>query len=364
MLPSEWLTRDLIESYSANIHQFIDFRQSTLPNGMRLIEATNSSGLSFTVLPDRGLDIWSATYNGVPLTWLSAGSPFSPDVGQSWLRVFNGGVLVTCGLTHAGPPESEPITDGGKDIHGLYTFMRATDVAVTGGWDDDAGTYVMELRGSVMVGAFFGEQLRLDRIYRLRLGQPTIEWRDRVTNVGIQSSPLMVLYHVNFGYPLVREGTQLHTPYHVVAPRDEDAKKGVDTWPVYEAAQAEYPEQVFFHHVNADADGNTRVALAHDDFGIEMVWNTDTLPYLTQWKNTLRNFYVCGVEPGNCVPDGQVAARESGRLVMIEPGQSTEYGMALNVLAGAGAVQQSRDQIDELRMEGTPAAGCDLAGYV
>jgi hypothetical protein len=364
MLNPDWLNRDLLEAHSADIHQFIDYRQSTLPNGVRLIEATNSSGLSFTVLPDRGLDIWSATYNGLPLTWLAAGSPYQPDVGQSWLRVFNGGLLVTCGLTHAGPPESEPITDGGKDIHGLYTFMRATDVAVIGGWDDDAGTYVMELRGTVMVGALSREQLRLDRVYRLRLGEPTIEWQDRVTNVGIQSDPLMVLYHVNFGYPLVWAGTQLHTPYHVVTPRDAEAQKGVETWPVYEAAEPDYLEQVFFHHVNADADGNTRVALAHDAFGIELVWNTGPLPYLTQWKNTRTQFYVCGVEPGNCIPEGQVAARDSGRLVMIEPGQSYEFGMAINVLDGADAVQQSRDQIDELRMEGTPAAGCDLRGYV
>ena len=35
-----------------------------------------------------------------------------------------------------------------------------------------------------MVSVIFGEQLRLDRVYRLRLGQPTIEWQDRITNVG------------------------------------------------------------------------------------------------------------------------------------------------------------------------------------
>lgn len=363
MLTPDWLQKDVLTAHSADLRQFIDFRESTLPNGVRIIDAHNSSGLTFSVLPDRGLDIWSAAFNGLPLTWLAMGSPFQPDVGQSWLRTFNGGLLVTCGLTHAGPPLDNPITDGGYEIHGLYSSMRAYNVAITGAWDDDADTYVLELRGTVAVGALSREQLRLERVYRLRLGEPVIEWRDRVTNTGIQSDPLMVLYHINFGYPLVRAGTQLHTSYEVVLPRDAEARKGEKTWPVYEAADPAYLEQVFFHHLHADADGYTRVALAHDDFGVELAWHTGTLPYLTQWKNTRRGFYVCGVEPGNCIPEGQIAARDSGRLVMIEPGQSFEYGVALRVLGDAAAVQQSRDTIDELRIEGTPVAGVDLNGY-
>jgi hypothetical protein len=60
---------------------------------MRIVEAYNSSGLTFTILPDRGLDIWQASYNGRPLTWiaLAPGSPYQPDMGQEWLRQFNGG---------------------------------------------------------------------------------------------------------------------------------------------------------------------------------------------------------------------------------------------------------------------------------
>lgn len=364
MINPDWLQRDSLITHSADLRQFIDFREATLPNGLRVIDAHNSSGLAFSVLPDRGLDIWSATFNGLSLTWLAMGSPFPPDVGQSWLRMFNGGLMVTCGLTHAGPPESDPITDGGRDIHGLYSAMRAFNVAVTGGWDDAAGNYVLELRGSVAEGALSNEQLWLERVYRLVLGEPTITWHDRITNTGIQSDPLMVLYHVNFGYPLVQAGTQLHSPYQAVAPRDDEARKGESTWPTYEAAHPDYLEQVFFHHVKADTVGHTRVALAQDDFGVELAWDTGALPYLTQWKNTRRGFYVCGVEPGNCIPEGQVAARDSGRLVMIEPGQSVEYEVSLRVLDNAEAVQKSRDHIDMLRMEGVPAADVNLTGYV
>lgn len=76
MLEAKLLTRDEVERHSLDMRQFIDFRQATLPNGMRIIEAYNSSGLTFTLLPDRGMDIWMAHYKGVPLTWISQGSPF------------------------------------------------------------------------------------------------------------------------------------------------------------------------------------------------------------------------------------------------------------------------------------------------
>jgi hypothetical protein len=72
---------------------------------------------------------------------------------------------------------------------------------------------------------------------------------------------------------------------------------------------------------------------------------------------------VCGVEPGNCLPEGQVSARDKGRLVMIEPGEVQEFACKLTVLDGADALQQSRDQIDDLRMEGTAISGCKLDDY-
>jgi hypothetical protein len=58
--------------------------------GMRLLEVNNGSGLSFTVAPDRGMDIGQASYKGVPLAWLSRNGDvapqfFDPD-GFEWLR--------------------------------------------------------------------------------------------------------------------------------------------------------------------------------------------------------------------------------------------------------------------------------------
>jgi hypothetical protein len=361
-LAMDWLKRELVEAHSLDMRQFIDFRQSTLPNGMRIVEAYNASGVSYTVLPDRGLDIWSAYYNGVPLTWLAQGSPYPAELSVPWLRQFNGGLLTTCGLTHAGPAEKEPITDGGCDLHGLYTHLPAYGLSINGAWQGD-GRYVAELAGTVAETKLFGEQLRLSRTYRLTLGEPVIEWSDRVVNAGDLPMPLMVLYHINLGYPLIRQGTQFHSAYEAVYPRDAEARKGYDRWPFYEAATPRYAEQVYWHHVKADSTGQTVVALLQDEFGLQFEWDTHQLPYLTQWKNYRQGIYVCGVEPGNCLPEGQVSARDKGRLVMIQPGEVQEFACKLTVLDGAEALQQSRDQIADLRLEGTAISGCKLDDY-
>src|SRR5262245_2437740 len=129
--------RPTVEKHSLDMRQFIDFRQATLPNGLRTVEVYNGSGLTFTLLPDRGLDIWTAHYKGKPLTWISQGSPFPPDFGQSWLRQFNGGLMTTCGLTHAGPPETDDQTGEIRDLHGKFTRLRAGSLQINGGWMSD-----------------------------------------------------------------------------------------------------------------------------------------------------------------------------------------------------------------------------------
>ena len=361
MIQFDWLAREQIERHSLDMRQFIDFRQSRLENGTRLIEAYNGSGLSFTILPDRGLDIWTAHYNGIPLTWVAQGSPFAPDFGQPWLRQFNGGLLTTCGLSHAGPPETDPRSGEVRDLHGRYTRLRATGIAATGAWLNDR--YSMELSGAVAESALFGEQLRLDRTYRMALGEPSIEIADVVTNLGDTPAPLMVLYHVNLGYPLISQDTRFDSAYHGVYPRDAEARKGTHRWPEYDAAIPGYAEQVYFHHVKAGADGQSAAALLQPGFGMLFTWDTASLPYLTQWKNVRQGIYVCGVEPGNCLPEGQNAARAKGRLVMLEPGAEQRFSLRLTVLDGAEAVEAARQRIADLRATGTPLANCRLDDY-
>lgn len=359
-LDTNWQTKELLESHSMDMRQFIGFRQSTLQNGMRIVEAYNTSGLNFTILPDRGLDIWSAHYKGAPLTWLAQGSPFPADFGGKWLELFSGGLLTTCGLTHFGPPEVDSVTGEQRDLHGKYTRLRANEINSAGVWEDD--NYVAVLSGVVSQHTLFGTQLRFKRTYRMELGAPAIGIVDEVTNIGDLPSPLMVLYHFNVGYPLVREGVELVTTGDAY-PRDEEARKGWDNWQHYSGPISQYAEQVYFHHVKAFDDGISMVALVGEDFGIEVQWQTKELPYLTQWKNTREGIYVCGIEPANGLPIGQNAMREKGILETIEPGETRTFHNVLSIIEGADAVSQRREAIKELEADGTQVESIDLSEY-
>jgi hypothetical protein len=160
--------------------------------------------------------------------------------------------------------------------------------------------------------------------------------------------PLMVLYHFNVGYPLVREGTQLFAASQVM-PRDAAAEKGIHEWQHYHAPSVGYAEQVFYHHSKAH-DSTASIVLANDDLAVELSWNTIHAPYFTQWKNTRRGIYVSGIEPGNCVPEGLNRARETGRLVMLQPDETHTFR---NVLTFAhhpeqiAAMQHRIQQLDE-----------------
>jgi galactose mutarotase-like enzyme len=361
MLDEKLWSREEVERHSVDMRQFIDFRQSTLPNGLRIIDAYNAGGLNLTILPDRGLDIWTAHYKGIPLTWISRGSPFPPDFGRMWLEQFNGGLLVTCGLTHVGAPETDETTGQFHDLHGLYSRLRAVDLTARGGWQDD--DYAASLSGTVFEAALHRYDLRLERVYHLPLRVPSIEIQDCVTNVGDEPHALMILHHFNVGYPLVAGGARLHIPTTGVYPRTDDARAGRDTWADYSSAIPRFAEQVFFHHCKADAHSITAAALINGDFGLLLEWKTDTLRYFTQWKDTRQGNYICGIEPGNCIPEGLNAAQRNGRIVTLQPGESHDFWCKLTVLDGAEAVASATSHIDDLNATGAPVSGIRLDDY-
>ena len=354
------LTRATVERHSIDMRQFADLREATLPNGLRVIDGYNSSGLTVTLLPDRGLDVWLAAHNGRPLTWISQGSPHAPDFGAGWLRLFNGGLLVTCGLRHAGPPETDERTGLWRDLHGDASLLRAWNVAVHRGWQDER--YVVEVTGEMAEAALFGEQLHLTRTVRLVLGEPALEIIDVVENRYDTPAPFMLLHHFNFGYPLINQATMLHVAATTTVPRDLQAASALHEWPHYQAATPRHLEEVFFHQVLADEAGMAVAVLAAEEFGLALEWDTTHEPYLTQWKNYRSGTYVCGVEPGNCLPEGQNRAHREGRLAHLAPGEQQIFRNKLTVLDGVAAVQSMRERVARLAESGRPV-DVSFAGY-
>lgn len=70
---------------------------------------------------------------------------------------------------------------------------------------------------------------------------------DTVKNRGDTSTPLMLLYHMNVGYPLLCEQAVVSIPSSRVTPRDARAAEGLDRWDKVESPTPGFKEQCYFH---------------------------------------------------------------------------------------------------------------------
>jgi len=323
--------------------------------GVRSIDVRTGTGFDFTVLPDRGLDLFRAGYQGASLAWHSPTGPVAPasfePEGLGWLRGFQGGLLVTCGLTYAGPPNK----DQGKELglHGRASFTPAYDVGVTQEWDGD--DYRIEIRGKIRETSVFGEHVVLTRRIRTALGWNRVLVEDDVENLGHTPAPHMMLYHVNAGFPIVSPASELLTATIEAKPRDAEAEKERDKWNRFLPPTAGFAERVYFHQLRKGPDGKTVVAMVNRGFqggrgiGYALRFPREQFPCFTEWKMMGQGLYVVGTEPGNVNPVARETLRRENRLPMIAPGERKKYELEFQVLTGADEIQSVEKEIQALQ---------------
>ena len=316
-----------------NMEQLAGLRSVTVNSGrgrdVRLVEVDNGSGLSFTVMADRCCDIYSAKYKGIPLAWLAPNGIVNPNAYEPenimWLRSWPGGLLTTAGLLNVGGPED------GHSLHGRAAHLGAEDLSLERNWLDD--DYVLSVSGVMRHTMVFGEKLEIRRQISTAYGRNVIKVTDTVENQGFAPVPLMMLYHCNFGYPLVDENAVLEAVEHKVSPKDAHSAEGVALWDKMSAPVHGYAEELFFHEIPADGDGLSRIAINNPDckLHVTMAYDPSTLPVLNQWKQMGEGEYVIGLEPGNCVPIGQKGNAERGSLRMIAPGENVKFTLQIEI---------------------------------
>ncbi|MBI5880330.1 MAG: aldose 1-epimerase family protein [Chloroflexi bacterium] len=308
------------------------------PRGMRAAEIYTGSGFRFQVLIDRGLDIGFAEQNGRPLAWIhpALGRPEQHEpLGYGWVRTFGGGLVTTCGLTHFGQPE----TDGAEalGLHGRISHMPPDHVRVTEEWRGD--DYVLAIEAQVRQSVLFGENLLLTRHIVTRLGANSFTIEDTVRNDGFRPTPHMLLYHCNFGFPVVSPDSELIIDDEQVDPRDEPARQGLDRHTRFDRPSPDYAEQVFFHKPRVGADGFVRAAIVNRalNFGAYVRYRAAELPCFAQWKMMGAGDYVCALEPANYWETPRQKLRAEGRLRFLQPGEEVHYRLTIGVLEGHGA---------------------------
>lgn len=334
-------TRRELMKFVGDVSQIAGARSCTLDSGrakgVKAVEIKTGGGLNFTVLPDRGLDIAWADYKGMAISYVSKTGVASPayfePYGNSFLRNFFAGLLTTCGLTYMGAAcEDEGMKLG---LHGRASNTPAEDVCVSNEWQQD--DFVMKVRGRVRESSVFGENMVLTREIETRMGENRLFIRDCVENCGYDRQPFMLLYHCNFGYPLLDKGTVLILQGGTVRARDAEAEKGLDICNEFDKPTHGYKEQVFYHDLIPQEDGMITVKLfnksvSESGFGIYLKFNKKQLPYLMEWKQIGEGDYVVGLEPATWYPEGRNRARARGELEFLKPGAAKHFEIEIGVI--------------------------------
>ena len=346
-------TPDRLRQLGPAMAQFAGIRLVELADGkargLRVAEVYTGSGFRFDVLLDRAMDLGAAEYAGRPLAWVhgALGTPgqYEPE-GAGWQRTWGGGLLTTCGLSHIGPPD----TDGGErfGLHGRIAHIPAADVRVTQAWSGER--YLLMLEGEMRETVVGGAHLLLSRRITAALGSRSVLIEDTVRNEGFRPAPHVLLYHCNFGFPLVAPGAALLIRDEALAPRDAAAAAGLATHAEFGPPQVEYPEQVFFHKLRADGAGFACTAIVNRalGLGLSVRQRVAELPYLAHWKLLAAGDYVTALEPTTQWDRAPRAEqRAAGRLRTLAPGAEVRYQVELSVLVGADELAACAEQLNE-----------------
>lgn len=297
--------------------------------GVRAFDLVNGRGIGMTVLADRGLDVSGLTYKGHQMSVQSKTgikSPFSyqEDGVYGFLKQFYVGMLTTCGLTYAGAPN----VDEGQSLglHGPFNNIPASRVSAEMAYEGEEA--VIRLSGEIRQSAVFSDNLVMKRVIRLQTERDAVHIEDTVENQGFFDSPLMILYHINFGYPMLDAGAKIYSSASNISPRDGNAAKGLPRWNEMEEPAALRPEECFFH-TGFKKDAFT--LLHNERLGIAAAvrFDPEALPMLCEWKNMREGDYALGLEPGNFTAPGRAAARKDGSLILLQPGERRTFRVSL-----------------------------------
>lgn len=305
--------------YLCHPQQAYTLRRTTInegkARGTQLIEVTTAGGLSLDILPDAGLDIGQARYRGVNVTFISKNGYDSPAAisphETEFLHTFPGGMLYTCGLRSSGGAHRDG--DEWHPLHGRYHSLQAEQVAAYE--EDDA----ILIRGVMRETALFGHHLTLTRRIRIPIFGAEVTVEDCLVNRAHAPEEYALLYHCNFGWPLVCEDAELLLPAERrTTPRTPFAATGLGREHTLTAPVPGEEERVFFHEDLIHA-----VTLRNRPLGMQMTltWS-DTLPILAQWRSMAAGDYVLGLEPTNSYILGRRQERENGTLPVLQPGET------------------------------------------
>lgn len=334
-ISSREVTPDCPVTWSVHKHILHGGKQE----GVEVIDVNNGK-LRFTVVPTRGMSIQQVLMGDLRLGW---DSPVKGIVhpryvnlnsrqGLGWLEGFNEW-MVRCGLEFFGAPGTDQFIDNtGKKakmdltLHGKIGNIPASQVEVI---IERQPPYRIRIQGRVEETCMHGPKLELWAEIATVPGSNTLRISDKVTNRSAIEQEFGILYHANYGTPLMEEGTRFVAPVRQVTPINEHSALDVSAFDSYHGPTPGFAEQVYCLSLWADKNNFTKVMLrnAASDKAVSMAFSTEELPYFTLWKNPVayEDGYVTGLEPGTGYSLNRAIERKFGRVPKLAPHQSRSF---------------------------------------
>ena len=317
------------------------------------------------LLPGRGMGLHRVKSGKLVLGWKSpVRGPVNPayirleeEGGTGWLRGFDEW-LVRCGLFSHGAPSVDEVETplGGKREILLPLHGRIANTPAQGLDFEETEDKRLKISGTVHETVVFGACLRLRSSLYVKRNSRVFTIVDEVTNVGGRRTEFELLYHLNFGPPILEKGAQLRAPFKWIHARDAVAAKGLERMSHFDGPTPGIHEQAFFTALNSREDGSTDLVLhnAAGDLGCRVSFNVKQLPCFTLWKYLAseEEGYVTGLEPSIGYPNPKPFERSKGRVPVLEPGESRTAQLEFELLESAAHVAQACERVDAL--EGEP----------
>ncbi|MCY9850012.1 aldose 1-epimerase family protein [Pectobacterium jejuense] len=323
--------------------------------GSKVITITSQDGLKIALSPTRGMNLLHVTGKNIRLGWDSpVDEVVNPNTinlesrnGLGWLEGFNE-MMVRCGFEWTGHPV---VSDGMiYTLHGRAGNTPASKVVVE---VSDTAPHTITVRGLLKENSFKKSNLETWTELRYVPGSESFTVHDVLTNKADYARDYQIIYHSNFGTPILEEGARFIAPVKDISPFNDHAKAGLATWQTYKGPTKDFDEMVFNITPYKDAQGKTLAALVNKagDKGVSIAFDTHQLPLLTLWKNTdtEKQGYVTGIEPGTNYAYPVTIEREQGRVKKLQPGQSTTFELTYSLLSSADAVQKTEQKVKAIQ---------------
>lgn len=323
-----------------------------LREGVDVVEVDNGT-CRFVLLPTRGMGIWRAQCGPVELGWKSpVRGPVHPQFvplaeasGLGWLAGFDE-LLCRCGLDSNGGPDRDADGQLQYTLHGRIANLPAHFVELS----VDGSTGEIAVTAEVDEARLYHPKLRLRSTIRTRAGERGFRIEDEVTNLSGEVADLELVYHINFGAPLLDAGSRVVLPAHRIVPCTPRAAEGLSSWDRYGPPEAGFTEQVYFAELAGEGPTETMLCNAAGDRGVSLHFDRRQLPCFTLWKSTqcVEDGYVTGLEPGINYPNPKSFEASQGRVAQLAAGERRRFEVRIEAHSDVESVATAEERIAQL----------------